>query len=105
VLSLALNSDSSFGNSSCVMLESSWPMKAPMHTVPTTSQRYDARPAMLGAGGGSRALKKASRIAAADPGTEIGEFMDGVDSMCSPPEHSPYRCAQYRAAWMVVTDR
>ena len=40
---------------------------------------------MLGGGGGSRALKRASRIAAADPGTDTAEFMGGVDSMCCPP--------------------
>ena len=40
---------------------------------------------MLGGGGGSRALKRASRIAAADPGADTAEFIGGVDSMCSPP--------------------
>ena len=39
VLSCASNSDSSRGRRSCVMLESTCPMNAPMHTVPTTSQR------------------------------------------------------------------
>ena len=39
VLSLAPNSSSSRGSSICAMLESTWPMKAPTHTVPTTHHR------------------------------------------------------------------
>src|SRR5260370_33556554 len=49
-----------------------WRMKAPMHTAPTTNQRYDASRAMARSGGGSRPLSTASRSAAieAGPGDE-----------------------------------
>src|SRR5260370_16520951 len=54
------------------MLASTWPMKSPMHTVPTTNQRYEASRAMARRGGGSRPLSTASRSAAieAGPGDE-----------------------------------
>jgi hypothetical protein len=40
--------------------------------MPTTSHRYDAQPATIRAGGGSRPFRTASRSAVIDPGPAAG---------------------------------
>ena len=47
-----------------MILASSWLMKAPMHTVPTTIHRYAPRRAMKGIAGGARPFSTASIDAA-----------------------------------------
>jgi len=48
------------------MLASTWLMKEPMHTVPTTIHRYATRCAIKGIAGGARPLSTASRRAPID---------------------------------------
>ncbi len=87
VLSGAVKSRSSRGSSICVMLASTWPMKAPMHAVPMTNQRYDARRATASRGGGSRPLSTASRSAAIEPGPGSTDGVIGwrPPAPCRPP--------------------
>ena len=68
------------------MLASTWPMKAPMHTVPTTNQRYEGSRATARSGGGSRPLSTASRSAASEagPGEESVTSGLGLGSATSP---------------------
>lgn len=71
------------------MLASTCPMQAPMHTVPTTSQRYEARRAMAGNGGGSRPLHTAARNAPIERGPGEAALAEGVRSSVTPESFHP----------------
>ena len=76
------------------MLASTWLMKAPMHTVPTTNQRYDGSRATARSGGGSRPLSTASRNAASEagPGDESGDVGFWISGSATfPPLLQSYR--------------